>query len=115
MKATLTRIMNAAINNVNVYIHCMVGADRTGYTCLMLDAILGVPLEYCDIDYELTSFSCVGDRFRDGTGNVYYTQGVSDINGQTGNTFQDKAVNYLVNHYGIDRDLITRFQNAMLE
>ena len=115
MKATLTRIMNAAINNVNVYIHCMVGADRTGYTCLMLDAILGVPLEYCDIDYELTSFSCVGDRFRDGTGNVYYTQGVSDINGQTGNTFQDKAVNYLVNHYGIDRNLITRFQNAMLE
>jgi hypothetical protein len=115
MKATLTRIMNAAINNVNVYIHCMVGADRTGYTCLMIDAILGVPLEYCDIDYELTSFSCVGDRFRDGTGNVYYSQGVSDIQGQNGNTFQDQAVNYLVNHYGIDRNLITQFQNAMLE
>jgi hypothetical protein len=115
MKATLTRVMNAVTNGVNVYIHCAVGADRTGYTCMMLEAILGVPLERLDVDYELTSFSCVGARKRSGDSVNFYHSGVSTVNGQTGSTYQDKAVNYAVNSLGISRDLITAFQNAMLE
>ena len=115
MGATLKRVMNAVVNDVNVYIHCRVGADRTGYTCMMLEAILGVPLERCDMDYEMTSFSVVGTRIRTGDSVNYYHSGVSQINNQSGSTYQEKAINYAVNTLGISRDLITQFQNKMLE
>lgn len=115
MGATLKRVMNAVVNGVNVYIHCRVGADRTGYTCMMLEAILGVPLERCDMDYEMTSFSVVGVRKRTSDSVNYYHSGVSQINNQSGSTYQEKAVNYAVNTLGISRDLITQFQNTMLE
>ena len=115
MGATLKRVMNAVVNGVNVYIHCRVGADRTGYTCMMLEAILGVPLERCDMDYEMTSFSVVGVRKRTSDGVNYYHSGVSQINNMSGSTYQEKAVNYAVNTLGISRDLITQFQNTMLE
>lgn len=118
MGVTLSRIMRAAINNTNVYIHCMVGADRTGFTCMMLEAVLGVRQEYCDIDYEITSFSGVGSRTRPSSGYSYtnhYSEGVNAINARSGNTYQDKAIDYIVNVHGVDRNLITQFQNAMLE
>ena len=120
MKATLTRIMTAVVNGLNVYVHCMVGADRTGYTCMMLEAILGVPLERCDMDYEMTSFSCVGTRSRSGDSVNYYHSGVSLLDGRLSNTntYQEKAVDYATNSsngLGIPMSLITAFQNAMLE
>lgn len=115
MGATLTRIMLAVHNNVNVYVHCMVGADRTGFTCMMIEAILGVPLERCDMDYEMTSFSVVGTRPRNSSSISHYNDGVSAVNGRSGNTYQDKAIDYAVNYFGVDRDLITQFQNDMLE
>ena len=119
MGVTLTRIMKAAINGTNVYIHCMVGADRTGFTCMMLEAILGVPLERCDIDYELTSFSGVGGRYRSGSSAGHYKTGVDAVQGRLSNqsnaTYQDKAIDYVVNVHGVDRNLITQFQNTMLE
>ena len=117
MGVTLTRIMNAAVNGKNVYIHCMVGADRTGFTCLMLESVLGVSQAYCDMDYEMTSFSGVGSRTRGNSGYVnHYSSGINAINNrQISGTFQDKAIDYIVNVHGVDRELINRFQNAMLE
>ena len=138
MSATLTQIFNAVANNTVVYIHCMVGADRTGYTCMLLEALLGIPQNYCDIDYELTSFSkAVGTRTRDLSNQSYYyyrtvtykqfwsntittVQGVHFINTFEGNTFQEKAINYVTTPkseggLGIPLELITTFQNKMLE
>ena len=119
MGATLTRIMNAVHNNVNVYVHCMVGADRTGFTCMMLEAILGIPLERCDMDYEMTSFSVVGTRPRNSSSISHYNDGVNAVNGrlsgQSNATYQDKAIDYAVNYFGVSRDLITQFQTDMLE
>ena len=120
MGYTLRRIMNAAINNKNVYIHCAVGADRTGFTCMMIEAILGVPLERCDMDYETTSFSVVGGRQRGSTSYVrHYETGVSTVNGRLSDksnaTYQEKAIDYAVNGLGVPQSLITDFQNAMLE
>jgi len=119
MGATLTRIMNAVHNNVNVYVHCMVGADRTGFTCMMIEAILGIPLERCDMDYEMTSFSVVGTRPRNSSSISHYNDGVNAVNGrlsgQSNATYQDKAIDYAVNYFGVSRDLITQFQNDMLE
>ena len=120
MGKTLTRIMNAVHNNVNVYIHCAVGADRTGFTCMMLEAILGVPLERCDMDYEMTSFSVVGTRPRSGTSGInHYNDGVDEVlqrlSTNSNATYQERAIDYAVNYFGVSRDLITQFQNDMLE
>jgi len=121
MKNTLTRIINAATNNVGVYIHCKVGADRTGFVCLMLEAILGVPQSICDVDYELTSFCAAVDggneRERGNTSNswYYYPRGVERINQRSGDTFQARAIDYVVNVLGVSADKVTAFQNCMLE
>lgn len=119
MGYTLRRIMNAVHNNVNVYVHCAVGADRTGFTCMMLEAILGVPLERCDMDYEMTSFSVVGTRPRNSSSISHYNDGVSTLNGRLSNqsnaTYQQKAIDYAVNYLGVPQSLITQFQNDMLE
>lgn len=117
MGPTLMRIMNAVHNNVNVYVHCMVGADRTGGTCLYMESLLGIAPERCDMDFEMTSFSCVGSRTRNRSANdpeQYYTV-YNAINNTSGSTWQEKAINYCVNTLGVDRDLITQFQTDMLE
>ena len=115
MGPTLMRIMNAIHNGVNVYIHCMVGADRTGGTCLYLESLLGVPPERCDMDFEMTSFSCVGSRTRNGSSPEQFYTVYRAINNATGSTWQEKAINYCVNTLGVNRDMITQFQNDMLE
>lgn len=118
MKSTLGDIFSAVAHDSTAYIHCAVGADRTGYVCLLIEAVLGIPQERCDIDYELTSFSgTAGPRKRSGSAMFYSAsgQGVNFINQQTGSTFQEKAYNYIVNTLGIKKDLVTSFQSKMLE
>ena len=115
MGPTLMRIMNAVHNGVNVYIHCMVGADRTGGTCLYMESLLGIAPERCDMDFEMTSFSCVGSRTRNGNSPEQYYTVYNAINNTSGSTWQEKAINYCVNTLGVDRNLITQFQNDMLE
>ena len=123
---TLTRIINAAAaTDCAVYIHCKVGADRTGFVCLMLEAILGVKQVLCDVDYELTSFSPdVGSnpyRLRNDTPEswYYYPMGINAINDrlkdQPNATFQQKAIDYAVNVLGVPDEKINVFRKCMLE
>ena len=97
---------------------------------MLLEAILGVPQGWCDVDYEMTSFagSAVNDnpRTRTGHGNYYYlpkkdnngnitkVQGVAFINTFPGDTFQEQAIYYLTNTLGFSMETITAFQNKML-
>ena len=134
----LTKVFEAVNTGKGVYIHCKVGADRTGYVCMLLEALLGVEQGWCDVDYELTSFSGAVDkgigRWRVGTyssggktlsNNWYYrtkngtVQGVDVIyslsGGSYGNTFQAKAINYVVNTLGIPYADVQAIQNNMLE
>ena len=134
MKEILSKVFAAVAQGKGVYVHCKVGADRTGYVCMLLEAILGVEQGWCDVDYELTSFSgAVSNgtpRTRTGEGNYYYlskkdwwgrvvVQGVDFIyslsGGSYGNTFQAKAINYVVNTLGIPYADVQAFQNNMLE
>ena len=121
MQTTLNAVFDAVAAGEGVYIHCAIGADRTGYVCMLLEAILGVSQGNCDVDYEITSLSCVGTKTRTGTGNYYYLssgnekRGVDYVNTFNGNTFQEKAIDCLVSYYGISMQTITAFQNAMLE
>lgn len=130
MEQILSKVFSAVELNKGVYIHCMVGADRTGYVCMLLEAILGVEQGWCDVDYELTSLSGAVDsgkpRCRTGSPvNYYYRmkdgelRGVDFIyslsGGSYGNTFQAKAVNYVVNTLGVPYEKVQAFQNNMLE
>ena len=129
MKITISDILQAVNSGTNVYVHCKVGADRTGFVCLLLESILGVRQDLCDIDYELTSFCYAldGGDYRQRNDNnsswFYYPKGVNMISKLSGgdfvsiygDTFQAKAINYVVNTLGIDYSMITAFQNAMIE
>lgn len=46
------------------YLHCWGGADRTGTLVYLLQTFLGVPRETALLDYELTSMSVWGVRYR---------------------------------------------------
>ena len=121
MRGTLTHIFDAVDSGTGVYIHCKVGADRTAYVCLLLEAILGVPQDLCDIDYELSSFCSdveYNPRRRDRTNQTFYyytVNGIPLITGQPGSSFQEKAIHYLTDGLGIPAERITAFQSAMLE
>jgi hypothetical protein len=131
MKGTLGAIFDYVTNSNNksgaVYIHCKIGSDRTGYVCLLLEALLGIPQHLCDVDYELTSFcGCLdgGDtRTRNNTTQSWYyyrNNGISFLTGiqdanNTLTTLQEKAVYYVTHDLGFTTEQVAAFQNAMLE
>ena len=51
-------------DNLPVYIHCTAGADRTGTICYLINGVLGVEYSGLAQDFELTSFSEQGRRWR---------------------------------------------------
>ena len=53
-------------DNYPVYYHCTAGADRTGTLSYLINGLLGVDLADLTRDFELTSFSAYGDRYRSG-------------------------------------------------
>ena len=94
----------------NVYMHCVYGADRTGYLALLLDGILG--LDYSDVvkDYELTSFFM---------GNVYNKSRIEPvidfIRTCKGETLQEQFEHFFVDSLTVDIRNIEFFRNVMLE
>jgi hypothetical protein len=127
MGNTLKDIFNAVAQGKHAYIHCAVGADRTGFTCMVLEGLLGVPQNMCDVDYEMTSFAGnPGTRERTASGsggwgwnnNYYYSgsgKGVTYINETySGNTFQERVIAF-AKAMGVTDAQITQFQNNMLE
>ena len=51
-------------SNYPIYYHCAVGADRTGTISYLINGLLGVEYEDLTRDFEITSFSVAGDRYR---------------------------------------------------
>ena len=115
---TFTDIIETVTSGGAVYIHCMVGADRTGYICFLLQAVCGVSPKDCSIDYELTSFSCVGLRPRDGGREDYggyFKDGMAYIRDYVrGGSFRDNAAQILMDA-GIKDTQIEALRKAMIE
>lgn len=92
------------------YIHCMLGADRTGTVCAIIEALLGVAQPDIDKDYELTSFKGEMRRRSDAAyaGFVRYMQTMA------GTTLRDKVVNWAA-RIGITAAEINAFRAAMID
>lgn len=68
IKTTLEAM--SEIENYPLYFHCIGGADRTGSFGFLVNGLLGVSEEDLIKDYELTSFSSYGPRWRAGSNNA---------------------------------------------
>ena len=99
--APARQILKALIRNLNngllTYVHCQGGADRTGSICLLLAALCGVSESECVKDYEMTSYSPYGVRYR--TLDQFKTM-ISNIKLRNGNTFQEKVRNWWLENDG---------------
>lgn len=122
-KRTMQAFIDVAIiDHKASYFHCAIGADRTGYTGFMLEALLGVSANDCSIDYEMTSFAnpiIGGDRLRNGGGMLYYFGEARDfINGlnySSALSLQGKVIKYVNEVLGISMDDINAFLEEVLE
>lgn len=56
-KACVEHVMQNAVSGVVTYLHCSLGADRTGAVCCWLQGILGVSGKHLDISYEATALA----------------------------------------------------------
>ena len=121
VKSVMTAFFTTAKSGKSTYFHCYVGADRTGYFGMLLEGLLGVSEKDCSIDYELTSFSeAVGLRYSIGSQgwnapDYYFREGITFLRGQSGDTFQDKIENYLVNTVKINQADIDEFKSILLQ
>ena len=121
MKEAFEFIIECAVHNKPIYIHCSAGADRTGTIACLIEGILGVSQSDIDKDYELTSFEGVdylrkrcGREYSEGQWEYAYKTLIEKIIELTGATFMDKCINYLVS-CGITADQIRAFREAMID
>ena len=106
----LRSIMRHVCANEPCYIHCLLGADRTGTVCAIIEALLGVSQSNIDKDYEITSFKGEMRRRSDAA----YVGFVRYMQTMTGSTWRDKAVNWAV-RIGITADEINAFRTATID
>ena len=131
IKGTFETIANP--DNLPVYIHCTAGADRTGTICYLINGVLGVDYEDLAQDFELTSFSEQGRRWRssvddwefDETGIMqndeknYIAFGLMHSlmmqwYAPSGGTLQQAIENYLINECGISMETINAVRDNLL-
>ncbi|HAS56441.1 MAG TPA: hypothetical protein DEF61_04840 [Firmicutes bacterium] len=88
--------------NYPVYFHCNAGADRTGTLSYLIEGLLGVSYEDIVKDFELTSFSKFGNRYR----SALSEDGLSfDDSG----VFMDKAGENYVGFSKLNEDMLNYY------
>lgn len=123
-------------SNYPFYAHCNAGADRTGTFVFMINGLLGVSYEDLTRDFELTSFSSTGKRWRGkGTGGTFAPgddvmqedssntvawgrlyKTMMEYGAQNGcTTLQSSIEHWLINYIGVPKSQIDSFRNIMLK
>lgn len=120
--------------NYPMFFHCNAGADRTGTLTFLINGLLGVSYEDLTRDFELTSFSKQGPRFRSGVeAGTFDSSGVYQDNQEnyvawgklydmmmqgygTGDGKLSSAIeNYLINVCEIEQSTLDTVRNILLE
>lgn len=121
---TLKSIMTYVSQGKPVYIHCKIGSDRTGFVCMLVESLLGVPLKESDIDYELTSFASgvpqgsgggsIGSRTRNTSFSKEF-RGFFIKGDYSNDTVPEAVENYVLTELKsyITSDLLASFRKAM--
>lgn len=123
-------------SNYPFYAHCNAGADRTGTYAFIVNGLLGVSYEDLTRDFELTSFSSSGKRWRGkGTGGTFAEgddvmqedsnntvawgrlyKTMMDYGAKNGcTTLQSSIEHWLLNYIGVPQSHIDNFKSIMLE
>ncbi len=122
-------------SNYPFYAHCNAGADRTGTFAFIVNGLLGVSYEDLTRDFELTSFSSSGKRWRGkGTGGTF-AEGDDVMQENSSNTvawgrlyktmmaygaengcatLQSSIEHWLLNYIGVPQSQIDSFKSIML-
>ena len=93
-----------------VYFHCIWGADRTGCYAMLLEGLLGLPVDQMYKDYELTSYSIAGSRTKSGLDSK-----LNYIKALDGSTLQMKFFNYWRQQVGISATDLLEFIGMMTD
>ncbi len=119
--------------NYPVYFHCNAGADRTGTLAYLISGVLGVSYEDLTRDFELTSFSQGGRRWRSEIigGKTFDPSGVMQDDEENyvawgkmhemmlekypAKTLSETIEAYLIQACGVPQEDIDSLRNIMLE
>jgi len=112
MRLYFTELCNP--ENYPCYIHCWGGADRTGTIVYILQAVLGVPEADLILDYEMTTLSVWGLRYRRYECFVEFRRELAERFGADGADVQTQARRFLLST-GITEAQLAVLEENMLE
>lgn len=84
-------------SNYPLFYHCKIGTDRTGLVAILVNGILGVPLNEIYQDYLFSNFGKIGSQRVIGNGDRDdIANYMAEIIAMPGNNFQEKTYNTLL-------------------
>lgn len=96
--------------------HCIRGTDRTGALGYVLGALCGVSKEDLMKDYLFSNFANIDDdpyKTSNITSKAFYVYTIENYS--NGETFKDKAANYIMDKFGVTNEMITSIRNILVE
>lgn len=101
-------------NNYPMYFHCNLGADRTGTLAFLLNGVLGVSYEDLAKDFELTSFTLSGRRWRSNIMDGVFTEDGIMQNDSDNYVAFAKMYSLMMDHYDVDGTLAAAIENYLI-
>ncbi len=95
------------------YVHCWGGADRTGTLIMMVKAVLGVSDDDLCADYEMTTFSTIGERYIHADYFEKLIKGLENYGGKDV-PLSVKFENYLIS-IGVTEEELGKIRDILLE
>lgn len=116
-KKFLGAVFESTAKGKPIYVHCGIGADRTGAVMIMLEVLLGMPENAIAQDYELTNFAFYQDsttpRRRNTQAYQDYMTAIKSVPlvGGLSDTFEHRAISFALS-LGFTAEQINAYRNA---